>query len=164
MITKNNLKILDCTFRDGGYYNNWDFSDKLVRKYVDGINKSNIDIVEVGFRFLKKDNLGKFSLTKESLLNKLKFKKELPLAVMINGSDFLSKENYKNLIKKHFLKKKFSKISLIRIATHLRDIKKIIPHIKLLKEYGYHIAVNLMQIDKVSNKDLKKILRMLKKK
>lgn len=163
MKIKNNLKILDCTLRDGGYYNNWDFSDKLVGKYVDGINKSNIDIVEVGFRFLKKDNLGKFSLTKESLLNKLKFKKDLSLAVMINGSDFLSKENYKNLIKKHFLKKKFSKISLIRIATHLRDIKKIIPHIKLLKNYGYNIALNLMQIDKVTNKDLKNLLRMLKK-
>lgn len=163
MKTKSNLKILDCTFRDGGYYNNWDFSDGLVRKYVNGINKSNINVVEVGFRFLKQNNLGKFSLTKENLLNKLKFKKDLSLAIMINGSDFKSNENYKKLIKKHFIKKRRSKISIIRIATHLRDINKLIPHIKLLKKYGYSIAINLMQIDKVSQRELQKTLGLLKK-
>ncbi len=25
---KDNIKILDCTLRDGGYYNNWDFKKK----------------------------------------------------------------------------------------------------------------------------------------
>ena len=24
------MKILDCTLRDGGYYTNWDFDDKIV--------------------------------------------------------------------------------------------------------------------------------------
>ena len=28
-----NVKILDCTLRDGGYYNNWDFSFDLVGAY-----------------------------------------------------------------------------------------------------------------------------------
>ena len=26
--------ILDCTLRDGGYYNNWDFSKDLVNQYL----------------------------------------------------------------------------------------------------------------------------------
>ena len=25
-----NLKILDCTLRDGGYYNNWNFKKNLI--------------------------------------------------------------------------------------------------------------------------------------
>ena len=78
MKIKNNIKILDCTFRDGGYYNNWDFSDSLVKKYVKSINNSNVDIVEVGFRFLTKNNFGKFSITNENLIKKLKFKKICP--------------------------------------------------------------------------------------
>ena len=28
------MKILDCTLRDGGYYTNWDFDDKLVNDYL----------------------------------------------------------------------------------------------------------------------------------
>ncbi|SVE17491.1 uncharacterized protein METZ01_LOCUS470345, partial [marine metagenome] len=28
------LQILDCTLRDGGYYNNWRFQDTLVRNYL----------------------------------------------------------------------------------------------------------------------------------
>ena len=31
---KNKIKILDCTLRDGGYYNNWDFSNDLVNDYL----------------------------------------------------------------------------------------------------------------------------------
>jgi len=34
---KNDLRkinLLDCTLRDGGYYNNWDFSNELVNKYL----------------------------------------------------------------------------------------------------------------------------------
>tara|TARA_Y100000294_G_scaffold11130_1_gene10230 strand:- start:167 stop:391 length:225 start_codon:yes stop_codon:yes gene_type:complete len=32
--SQNNIKILDCTLRDGGYYNNWDFSKNLISKYL----------------------------------------------------------------------------------------------------------------------------------
>ena len=45
------LRLLDCTLRDGGYYNNWEFQDGLVKNYVSKIKRSNIDVVEIGFRF-----------------------------------------------------------------------------------------------------------------
>ena len=97
------------------------------------------------------------------MLNSLGFKKNLKLAVMINSVDFNIDTNYKKLIDKYFVKKRNSKISLIRLATHLRDIDKIIPKIKYLKRLGYEIAVNLMQIDKVEKIELIKVLRLLKK-
>ena len=81
---------------------------------------------------------------------------------MINGADFLHEKNHKKLIKK-FYKEKFSKISIIRIAAHLRDIDKLIPYIKILKNYGYKMILNLMQIDRVTNRELKKTLATLEK-
>jgi len=42
-------KLLDCTLRDGGYYNNWDFSLKLAQDYLNAISKSGICYVELGF-------------------------------------------------------------------------------------------------------------------
>jgi len=48
------MKILDCTLRDGGYYNNWNFSTKLVNEYINTMVGSGVDTVELGFRFKKK--------------------------------------------------------------------------------------------------------------
>ena len=163
MKKKINLKILDCTLRDGGYYNNWSFSKNLIKDYIKNINRSNIDIVEVGFRFLKKNKFGPFANLKENLINSLLFKKNLKLGVMINSSDFDENLDYKKQINNFFLKKKNTKISLIRIATHLKDIKRIIPRIIYLKKLGYEIAINLMQIDKIKNNDLIQVLKLLKK-
>ena len=49
--------LLDCTLRDGGYYNNWVFSQNTVRDYINKISKSGVKIVELAFRFKKKINL-----------------------------------------------------------------------------------------------------------
>ena len=47
---KKKIEVLDCTLRDGGYYNNWDFSLNLVRDYIKSIATSGIRYVELGFR------------------------------------------------------------------------------------------------------------------
>ena len=59
---KDNIKILDCTLRDGGYYNNWDFKKKLVNDYLNAINKAKIQYVELGFRTLDKKKIEKSSI------------------------------------------------------------------------------------------------------
>ena len=42
--------MLDCTLRDGGYYNNWDFPSKLVNNYLKVMSKVGIKYIEIGFR------------------------------------------------------------------------------------------------------------------
>ena len=44
-----NIKVLDCTLRDGGYVNNWNFGKSNIKKIIDNLNKSNVDIIECGF-------------------------------------------------------------------------------------------------------------------
>lgn len=44
-----NIKILDCTLRDGGYINNWEFDNKEIQMTSEHLLKSNIDIIECGF-------------------------------------------------------------------------------------------------------------------
>lgn len=38
-------KILDCTFRDGGYYNAWDFSPALIEEYLIAMKAAQVDVV-----------------------------------------------------------------------------------------------------------------------
>lgn len=44
-----NIKVLDCTLRDGGYINNWDFGLEKSKSIVKLLNNSNIDYIELGF-------------------------------------------------------------------------------------------------------------------
>ena len=43
------IKIVDCTLRDGGYANDWRFGRKSIVKIKEALEESNIDIIELGF-------------------------------------------------------------------------------------------------------------------
>ena len=52
-----NLKILDCTLRDGGYINNWQFGEGNIRSICKRLALAGTDIIEMGF--LTNNVLGK---------------------------------------------------------------------------------------------------------
>ena len=67
------MKLLDGTLRDGGYYNNWDFSLKIANDYLEALGNTDIDYIELGLRQFNKDSqyLGPFAFTPEVLINSL---------------------------------------------------------------------------------------------
>ena len=97
------IKVLDCTLRDGGYYTSWNFDLKLVNKYLRGIKNSNIDVIELGFRFLNENKqLGPLAYTSDKFLETLDLPKGIEYAVMINASEYISKEDPITSINKNF--------------------------------------------------------------
>ena len=87
-------------------YNNWDFSKKFANRYLNVISKTSVNTIEIGFRKpinnigagpsgLKK--IGNFLDTKETLVSKLFIPKQKTIAVMIDLSDYIGKDSYKNL-------------------------------------------------------------------
>ena len=150
------IKILDCTLRDGGYYNNWDFSKELVNDYLKAISESGIKNVEIGFRSLKENKLnGPNFFSTDSYINILKVPKNLNLGVMINVSELVSfKKNYAKILKKIFKDKKKTKISFVRLATHFSEIQEVIKICKMIKSKGYFVAINLMQITEQNEKNI----------
>tara|TARA_B100000886_G_scaffold339785_1_gene306335 strand:- start:14454 stop:16031 length:1578 start_codon:yes stop_codon:yes gene_type:complete len=160
---KMNLKILDCTLRDGGYYNNWKFSKSQILEYLKNIYQSNIDFVEIGFRFFQKNpDFGKLAFSEDNFIKTLRLKNKVKYSVMVNSAD-LVKDQKLILTKKIFLKKKKSKISTIRIAVNYSHIFDIVEHLNYLKTQGYQIIINLMQVHKVTESKLKDFLFFLKK-
>ena len=47
------IQVLDCTIRDGGYLNEWDFSPQMVRDVYRRLSQAGIDYFEIGFRDAK---------------------------------------------------------------------------------------------------------------
>ena len=45
----NDIVLLDCTLRDGGYVNDWCWGENCISDIVGDILKANIDIMEIGF-------------------------------------------------------------------------------------------------------------------
>ena len=87
MIT-DNIKILDCTLRDGGYYNKWDFDEKIVKRYLSSIKASSVDVVELGFRSIPSKNtfLGPYAYTTDEFLSQLDLPEGLMYGVMVKSS------------------------------------------------------------------------------
>ena len=157
-----NVKLLDCTLRDGGYYNNWNFSIPEANRYLKQIYASNIDIVEIGFKFLKENkNYGHFAFINKKLLKKIPHSKKTKFAIMLNAEDFIN--NNANTVFNLKFKKDLYNISIIRIAVHYKDIYKITPHLRNIKKYGFKICLNLMQINNVNQKKLAECLNFYKK-
>lgn len=48
------IKVLDCTLRDGGYINNWNFGFDNIKYIINNLALANIRYIECGFIFLKK--------------------------------------------------------------------------------------------------------------
>ena len=65
----NSIEFLDCTLRDGGYYNNWNFNNELINKYLQAISKIKIKYIELGFRELDNKKIkGNTAYTKDNFL------------------------------------------------------------------------------------------------
>lgn len=43
------IKLLDCTLRDGGYINNWEFGYSAIKDMIEQLESTNVDILELGF-------------------------------------------------------------------------------------------------------------------
>ena len=94
------IKLLDCTLRDGGYYNNPSFSKDLVNDYLKAISDSGIKYVEIGFRSLKRKKLnGPNFFSRDNYIDILNIPKNLEIGVMINISEIISfKDNYQKIL------------------------------------------------------------------
>lgn len=80
---ENQSKIVDCTIRDGGLVNNWDFSVEFVQKLYAGLNEAGVDYMEIGYKNSPKllkgaDQAGPWRFLNDDFLKKVIPQKEIP--------------------------------------------------------------------------------------
>ncbi|HET8893457.1 MAG TPA: aldolase catalytic domain-containing protein [Gaiellaceae bacterium] len=149
------MTLLDCTLRDGGYYNEWDFAHDLIERYVRGIAAAGIDVVEMGFRMLDPGRfLGPTAFTDDRFLARLDIPASLLVAVMVDAKVLLSTGDATAVVRELFAPKAESRVSLVRIASGYGESLELEPALALLKELGYEVAVNLMQVSLRSAEEL----------
>lgn len=142
------MLLLDCTLRDGGYYNNWNFPLEIVSKYLESMSAAGVDIVELGMRSLiNKGFKGAAGFTTDHYLNSLKIPSNLKVAVMVNASEIVGERPLDQCLDILFPNtSQHSPVDVVRIACHVHEFEKALPAAVLLKEKGYTVGFNLMQI------------------
>jgi len=130
----NNIKVLDCTLRDGGYINNWSFKDEHIIKILKALKASKIDIIECGYINDKKGIKNNSTLfdsvaTADKILLPL-VSSDIQKVIMINFGDV----DVKNLPPK-----KQTSINGIRLAFHKKDIDEAFETAYKIKELGYKL-------------------------
>jgi len=163
---KKEFNLLDCTLRDGGYYNNWKFKPEMVENYIRAMEVCEMDYVELGFRFNSSDpSIGPFGRTKDDFLDTLDLPISINYAVMINGKEFLlpNERETKKLVHKTFVPSEESVISLVRIAINFNNVLESKHIIKCIKELGYDVGLNLMQSGSKSKKEYVDTAKLISK-
>ena len=148
--------LLDCTFRDGGYYNHWDFSSDLINQYLVSMKAAKVDIVELGFRFLKNSGFkGACAYTTDEFIESLDIPAGLTIGVMVNGADLVTEIGVEPALEKLFPRKASeTPVDIVRFACHFHEFEKVLPAAKWLSDRGYRVGFNLMQIASRSREEV----------
>ena len=134
----NRVHILDCTLRDGGYCNLWDFGFENTKDIISGLIKSNVEIIECGFLTDKvkyNKNVTKFTDLKE-LSSVIPDKRDGKLFVaMVNYGEYDI-----NLLPNY----DGSSIDGIRVAFHKKDMSEALDLCEKIKSKGYKVFIQAM--------------------
>lgn len=142
------MQILDCTLRDGGYYNSWNFPLDVTNKYLEAMQAAGVDIVELGLRSLiNKGFNGANAYTTDNYINTLNIPAGLKVAVMVNATELVGETPLETVLETLFpLSAEKSPVDVVRIACHVHEFVKALPACNWLKERGYMVGFNLMQV------------------
>lgn len=154
--------FLDCTLRDGGYHNNWDFPSALIEEYLLAMKAAQVDVAEVGFRFLKNQGFkGACAFTTDAFLETMQIPQGVIVAVMVNGADLCTDIGCIGAIEKMFpLPSTNTPVKLVRIACHFQELPKALPAAGWLNGRGYRVGINLMQIAGCTRGQVKELTAM----
>ena len=134
----NNIHILDCTLRDGGYCNEWRFGFDNARKITHGLQEAGIEIIECGFitnRVSYDPDITKFNTVEEAA-------KVIP--ENREGKIFVAMMNYGEYDIDDLPTYDGKSIDGVRVAFHKKNIHEALILCEQIKSKGYLVFIQAM--------------------
>ncbi|MEI7730569.1 MAG: aldolase catalytic domain-containing protein [Verrucomicrobiota bacterium] len=153
------IKVLDCTIRDGGLMNNHKFSDEVVRAVYKACVESGVDYMEIGYKSSQKiivpGEYGDWKYCRETDIRRIigDNPSNLKISVMADAD----RTDYHSDI----LPKKESVVDMIRVAAYISQIPSAIDMIKDAHDKGYETTVNIMSASTIAERELNEGLELL---
>lgn len=139
------IKVLDCTVRDGGLINNHNFDLKFVREVYKAVSAAGVDYIELGYKNSKElfspKEYGPWKFCDDEEINKV--------VEGIESSTKISVMADVGRVKLDDVKPASeSPVDMIRVACYTKDIDKAIYMVNNFNEKGYETTINIMAISK----------------
>jgi len=149
------IRVLDCTIRDGGLMNNWQFSDDFVRAVYQACLAAGVDYMEIGYKssehaFSREEN-GPWKFCDDKDVRRIVGDNDtdMKLAAMadigrIEFDDIPAASD--------------SVIDMIRVACDVHQMDKAIALAHHCIDKGYELTINLKAVSKATRRDLDEAL------
>ena len=153
------IKVVDCTLRDGGLVNNFYFSDEFVRDLYRTNLKAGVDYMEFGYKADKEmfdtEKFGKWKFCSDDDIREIVGDNTggLKISVMadVGRTDF----------RRDIVDKSDSPVDMIRVATYIHTIPTALEMVEYCHDKGYETTINIMAISKANDSDLSDALEII---
>ena len=160
LTVREDIKVFDCTIRDGGLVNNYHFSDAFVKAHYETCVAAGVDYMEIGKNvsptIMSVDEYGPWNFCKEEDIRRIVGNNDTDMKIAVMADIGRS-------LKEELIPKKDSVVDMIRIATYIHQIPAAIELIEDAHAKGYETTVNIMAISKSFDDELDEVLAQLSK-
>ena len=156
------LKVLDCTVRDGGLINDHQFTDDFVRAVYDTCLAAGIDTMEIGYknseRLFPRDQFGAWRHCREDDIRRVVGEHDtestgLTLSAMADAG----KSDWKTAIEPAA----DSVLGMIRVAFYAHQVSEATDMIRYASEQGYQTMANLMAVSNITEQEIDTVLEAI---
>lgn len=140
------ISMLDCTLRDGGYVNDWDFGHSTITGIYKRLDAAGVDYIEVGFLDDRREfDIDRSIMPNTETINKIfgsvKKRKAIPVAMIDFGTCSLDSIGSCDS----------TFIDGIRVIFKKEKIEQALPFCKAIKEKGYKLFIQAISITAYSD-------------
>lgn len=145
------IKVLDCSIRDGGLINRWQFSDEFVRETYKALSLAGVDYIELGYK-ASKDQFD------PKVYGKWRFCDDDDVRRVIDGIESNSKlacmVDIGRVEEKDIVAQSNSPFHMIRVACYVKDITKGVALCEMVMDKGYETTLNIMAVSTNTEREI----------
>lgn len=143
------VKLLDCTMRDGGYVNDWEYGHSTMMSIYKRLDESGVDYIEIGFLDDRREYDPNRSIQPNTecynkIYSGVQKKNAIPVAMIDYGTCDIS----------NIADAKNSFIEGIRIIFKKEKINQALPFCKAIKDKGYKLFIQAISITSYSDLEM----------
>lgn len=160
LTVREDIKVFDCTIRDGGLVNNYHFTDEFVKAHYETCVAAGVDYMEIGKNvsptIMSEDEYGPWNFCKEADIRRIVGNNDTNMKIAVMADIGRS-------LKEELIPKSESVVDMIRIATYIHQLPAAIELIEDAHSKGYETTCNIMAISKSFDDELDEVLDALSK-
>ena len=153
-----NIKLLDCTLRDGGYINDWSFGHENIVNIFERLVGAGVDIIETGFL----DERRPFDLNRSIVPDMMSMNKLLQ-GLDHGKSMIVGMIDYGTCGIENLLPAKESRLDGIRVIFKKHHMMEALTFCKKIKELGYAVFVQAVSITSYNEEEYHALLEEVNK-